>query len=83
METYQLLFAGVTLVIGLWAAYGLPPAYARFATMAISLVIMFLGPKVFGRDWYYEGYVAGLCFGDFVGTALARAEAVGVTDRSN
>ncbi len=78
MDIPQIAFILVTLGFGLWAAYSWPPTSAKLGTIALSIAVLFLGPRVLGPDWYHEGYIAGLLLGDFVGTAIARSEA---TDR--
>jgi hypothetical protein len=68
----QIVFALITLAAGFGVmAYGtgLP---ARLALLALALFVMWAGPQVFGKDWYHEGFIAGLFFGDFYGTITTR-----------
>ena len=67
-------FAVVTLSLGfLIMNYGHGLA-AQLALIALAIGVMVIGTHVFGRDWYNEGFIAGLIFGDFYGTVATREE---------
>jgi len=72
MDIDKFLFAIVTLGIGFSVITYLRELPARLAIIALAIGVMFLGPKVFGQDWYYDGFIAGCFMGDFFGTVHAR-----------
>jgi hypothetical protein len=65
MWVEQTAFVAVTLALGIWITRYPGRAWAKFAVTVLALVVWYFGPPVFGRSWYYEGFVAGLIFGDF------------------
>ena len=69
----QIAFAIITLAVGRALVAGFNMGYvnglpARLSLVILALFVMWAGPRVFGRDWYYEGFIAGLLFGDFYGS---------------
>jgi hypothetical protein len=54
---------------------------ARIALAALA-VWWWAGPQVFAKDWYYEGFIAGLFFGDFYGTVATREESADQAPKS-
>lgn len=74
MEIGPLLFAGSSIVVGFLIMQYLRGWIARLLLVTLMLTLMFLGPEVFGRDWFHEGFVAGVFMGDFYGTVATREE---------
>jgi hypothetical protein len=59
----QITFAAVSIAaIACVIAY-LHGHWAKLAMTVIVIAVMYFGPSVFGRDWYYGGFVAGLALG--------------------
>jgi hypothetical protein len=74
MEIGPILFAMATIALGFWAESHLDGTTGKLFIMGLAMAVMFLGPQFFGRDWYYEGFVAGMFMGDFYGTITTRQE---------
>ncbi len=70
----QLAFAVVTIAIGWLAVLNLRGLTGRLFVTGLALGVFLLGPHVFGREWYYEGFVAGMIFGDCFGSIATREE---------
>jgi hypothetical protein len=35
------------------------------ASAALAFGVWYLGPSIFGRQWFHEGFIAGMIFGGF------------------
>lgn len=50
-------------------------SYSRFyAAGALALCVWYFGPAVFGREWFNEGFGAGMIFGGFLFHTLPEEE---------
>jgi hypothetical protein len=74
MKIEQVGFAVVSILCASTAVY-LRGATGKVAIILVVLGVMFLGPQVFGHDWYQEGYIGGVIIGDFMGQVFSRGEA--------
>jgi hypothetical protein len=70
MLVIQIAFAAGTLALGIWIIGYPGRLWAKFAVATLVLSVWYFGPFVFGRSWYYEGFIAGLIFGDFAAAAF-------------
>lgn len=67
MNFLGLLVALATVATGILIATRLRGAAAKMAIFLLVVFTMFAGPWLYGKDWYYQGFFAGLVLGDFVG----------------
>lgn len=74
MQIEQIGFATVSLLLATLIAAGPKGISAKFAILSIILTVMFLGPRIFGRDWFSDGYVAGVLLGSFAGEIFSSVE---------
>jgi len=67
----QFLFAGLIIGITLVGGYAIKNKRLNTAFIfAMAMLACFSGPPVLGRDWYYEGFPAGMIMGSFFGGCL-------------
>lgn len=66
MQLDHWAFAIGTILLALGAAY-LNGIIGKIAIIAIVIGAMHFGPKVFGQDWFYEGFNGGLVLGGIAG----------------
>ena len=72
MEIDQIALAIGSILICMWGTFSAPKgSIGPLVIGLVAFVNMYLGPRVYGHDWYTEGFIAGLIIGDFFGSAMA------------
>jgi hypothetical protein len=74
VNSEKFVFGLVTLGMGFAIITYLRGLPARLAIAALALGVMLFGPQVLGRDWYFDGFIAGFFMGDFYGTAATQEQ---------
>jgi hypothetical protein len=63
----QLVAAGLTLGVLVLVSqiFNRSGKWETLAAFVLMITIYWVGPKVFGRDWFEEGFAAGTIFGGY------------------
>jgi Flp pilus assembly protein protease CpaA len=70
----KLVFAAATVGISDLAVILLRGWFSALVISAMLIITFVEGPKIFGRDWLYDGFIAGSLLGGSLGFAMGRDE---------
>jgi hypothetical protein len=75
MSIEEFAFAIVSIAVGLCILGFLRGLPVKLGIVGLVVGVMYFGPLVYGKDWYYDGFTAGIVLGTFAAWAFSSPEA--------